>query len=217
MTGGAPAAPPTFGPGFRAELDLLMRWRRDVRHFRTDPVPQDALARALAAFALAPSVGLSEPWRLVRVQSPRARAAVTANFETANAAALARYDGARADLYAGLKLAGLREAPEHLAVFCDEATAKGAGLGAATMPETRAYSVVSAITLFWLALRTEGLGLGWVSILDPARLAADLGLPQDWRLVGYLCIGWPADSDDQPELDRLGWETRAQTPPMEWR
>lgn len=198
-----------FGPEFRAELDRLMGLRRDVRRFRSGPVDEAALRRCLSSFGLAPSVGLSEPWRLMRVESPDARAAVMTNFRAANAQALASYHGEKAALYAGLKLAGLAEAPVHLAVFCDDATAKGAGLGAATMPETRAYSVVAAITLFWLSLRAEGLGLGWVSILDPLALARDLQAPDDWRLIGYLCIGHPETTDDQPELQRLGWEARA--------
>lgn len=179
-----------------------------MRRFRPDPVPEPALRRALTAFDLAPSVGLSEPWQLVRLSSAAARAAALANFETANAAALAGYGGERAALYAGLKLSGMREAPEQIAVFCDEATRKGAGLGAGTMPETRAYSVVAAITCFWLSLRAEGLGLGWVSILDPERLRRDLNLPDGWRLVGYLCIGTPEHEDDRPELEKAGWERR---------
>ena len=150
----------SYGPDFRAELRDLMRWRRDVRRFRTDPVEAAVLNRCLHAFALAPSVGLSEPWRLIRVETADARAAVIANFEAANATALAGYDDEKARLYAGLKLSGMREAPVHLAVFCDETTPKGAGLGAQTMAETRAYSVVGAISMLWLAARAEGLGLG---------------------------------------------------------
>lgn len=211
----------SYTPEFRAELMDLLRWRRDVRHFRRDPVEAAVLDRCLLAFGLAPSVGLSEPWRLVRVDSSIARQAVTQNFEAANVAALKGFiQGVaedKAGLYATLKLAGLREAPIHIAVFCDDATAKGAGLGAATMPETRAYSVVGAITLFWLALRCEGLGLGWVSILDPVQLAADLAIPADWRLVAYLCIGWPQTDGTVPELHRLGWEQRAETLWMESR
>ncbi|WP_241427653.1 5,6-dimethylbenzimidazole synthase [Fertoeibacter niger] len=194
-----------------------MRWRRDVRRFRTDPVEAAVLDRCLCAFGLAPSVGLSEPWRVIRVESPAARAAVLANFETANASALARYADEKASLYASLKLAGLREAPVQLAVFCDEATPKGAGLGAASMPETRAYSVVGAITLLWLAARAEGLGLGWVSILDAPQLAQDLKAPDDWRLIGYLCLGWPEACHDTPELERAGWESRAPALWMETR
>jgi 5,6-dimethylbenzimidazole synthase len=197
-----------FSPAFREELAALMRWRRDVRRFRTDPVPEEALARALVAFSLAPSVGLSEPWRVVRVDSPHRRAACLENYRTANAEALQGFGGDRAESYSRLKLSGMAEAPVHLAVFCDDATPKGAGLGAATMPETRAYSVVGAIAYLWLALRAEGLGLGWVSILDPDRLTAELDVPVSWRFIGYLCIGWPEEEDVVPELERAGWETR---------
>lgn len=194
-----------------------MRWRRDVRRFRTDAVPEDLLARGLQAFALAPSVGLSEPWRILRVSSPQARAACLDNYRDCNAQALACQSDDRAAAYARLKLSGMAEAPVHLAVFCDDATPKGHGLGAATMPETRAYSVVGAITHLWLALRAQGLGLGWVSILDAARLAQDLDVPPNWRFIGYLCIGWPEEDDIVPELERAGWEARAQALILETR
>lgn len=207
----------TYDAGFRAELRDLMRWRRDVRRFRADVVEAAVLDRCLSAFALAPSVGLSEPWRVVMVESPRARAAALANFEAANAEALAGYSTEKAKIYAGLKLSGMQEAPVHLAVFCDEETSKGAGLGAATMPETRAYSVVGAITLFWLAARAEGLGLGWVSIIDPDRLAKDLDVPQSWRLIGYLCVGYPETASDTPELETAGWEDRSPALSLERR
>ena len=188
-----------------------MRWRRDVRRFRQDPVEAAVLDRCLCAFTLAPSVGLSEPWRVIDVTSAAARAAAIANFKAANAQALAGYCDEKANLYASLKLSGMQEAPIHLAVYCDDATPKGAGLGATTMPEMRAYSVVGAITLFWLLARAEGLGVGWVSILDPAQLARDLESPASWHLVGYLCVGWPETSDDTPELERAGWESRSPT------
>lgn len=188
-----------------------MRWRRDVRRFRQDPVEAAVLDRCLCAFTLAPSVGLSEPWRVIDVTSAAARAAAIANFKAANAQALAGYCDEKANLYASLKLSGMQEAPIHLAVYCDDATPKGAGLGATTMPEMRAYSVVGAITLFWLLARAEGLGVGWVSILDPAQLARDLESPAGWHLVGYLCVGWPETSDDTPELERAGWESRSPT------
>lgn len=207
----------SYTSAFRAELQDLMQWRRDVRRFRTDPVEAAVLDRCLQAFCLAPSVGLSEPWRILRVESAAARAAAVANFEAANANALAGYAGEKALTYAGLKLSGMREAPVHLAVFCDEDSAKGSGLGAATMPQTRAYSVVGAVTLMWLAARAEGLGLGWVSILDPVRLARDLKTPEGWALIGYLCLGWPQANDTTPELEKLGWESRASHLIMETR
>lgn len=206
-----------FPAGFGADLLRLMAWRRDVRHFRPDPVPEGLLSRALDAFRLAPSVGLSEPWRLVRVDSPAARGLAQGNFERANQCALAGYSGERAKLYARLKLSGMREAPVQIAVFCDEGTAKGAGLGAASMPETRAYSCVAAITAFWLALRSEGVGLGWVSILDPVALAQALDVPTEWRLVAYLCIGYPERNSCEPELETLRWEHRSSVLVMETR
>ena len=201
----------TFSQAFQEEFRDLLKWRRDVRRFRTDPVPEDMLAEALDAFRLAPSVGLSEPWRIVRVATPQAKAAALANFEAANAEALATFDGADADTYASLKLSGMREAPVQLAVFCDETGLKGKGLGRATMPEMLRYSVVSALTLFWLEARAKGLGVGWVSILDPDRLTRDLDVPADWSLVAYLCVGWPETVDKTPELEQLGWEDRSTT------
>lgn len=197
-----------FSPDFRSELHDLMRWRRDVRHFKTDPVPVELLRDCLDTFRLAPSVGLSEPWRIVRVTSPESRARAVENYRTANRAALEGYDGDRAELYANLKLSGMREAPEQLAIFCDDETPKGKGLGARTMPETRRYSVVSAIMNFWLTTRTHGLGVGWVSILDPDQLRRDLDVPDNWSLVAYLCVGWPQEDTLTPELETVGWELR---------
>jgi len=198
-----------YDKAFQAELRDLMRWRRDVRRFRTDAVEAAVLDRCLSAFSLAPSVGLSEPWRVISVESSEARAKALANYEASNAEALAGYGSDKAKLYAGLKLSGMREAPVHLAVFSDDGTAKGSNLGARSMPETRAYSVVGAITLFWLAARAEGLGIGWVSILDPVQLTQDLDVPNDWRLIGYLCVGWPETEEKTPELERAGWEKRS--------
>ena len=206
-----------FSDEFRDQLDLLMRLRRDVRRFRTDPVDEAVLARCFDAFCLAPSVGLSEPWRVIRVDSDAARAAALKNFEAANAEALTGYSGEQAERYSKLKLSGMQEAPVQLAIYCDDGTAKGHGLGAATMPEMRRYSVVTAVTLFWLALRAEGLGLGWVSVLDPDQLSRDLGVPGDWALIGYFCLGWPEEVSLTPELEEKGWEARRSDLPMETR
>ena len=206
-----------FSKDFQIGLRDLMRWRRDVRRFRRDAVDEAVLQDCLDTFLLSPSVGLSEPWRVIRVQSPGARAAALENFTAANAQALAGYDGDKARIYSGLKLSGMQEAPVQLAVYCDEATDKGAGLGAGTMPEMRRYSVVGAITHFWLAARAQGLGVGWVSILDPSQLSRDLDVPADWVLVAYLCVGWPETTSETPELELAGWETRRPTLPTEVR
>ncbi len=201
--------PPEFSAVFRGELGLLLRWRRDVRRFRRDAVAGALVDQVIEAAASAPSVGLSEPWRIARVSSEARRDAVIANFSDANADALAAQPEERRALYASLKLAGLREAPVHLAVFCDEADDQGKGLGARTMPEMRRYSVVCAVMQMWLVARSLGLGMGWVSILDPARLTRDLDTPDDWSLIAYLCLGWPEEDHADPELQRAGWEARA--------
>ena len=198
----------TFTKEFQDELYNLMKWRRDVRHFKPDPIPTDILLKCMDSFKLAPSVGLSEPWRVVRLTSADARRNALENFKTANSDALAGYSGESAKAYAGLKLSGMVDAPEQIAIFCDEETAKGQGLGVQTMPEMRRYSVVTAIMAFWLALRAHDLGLGWVSILDPKRLHHDLNVPESWNLVAYLCIGWPNQDTTTPELETSGWETR---------
>lgn len=206
-----------FSKDFQTGLRDLMRWRRDVRRFRRDAVDEAVLQDCLDTFLLSPSVGLSEPWRVIRVQSPGARAAALTNFTAANDRALAGYDGEKAKIYSGLKLSGMQEAPVQLAIYCDETTDKGAGLGAGTMPEMRRYSVVGAITHFWLAARAQGLGVGWVSILDPVQLSRDLDVPADWALVAYLCVGWPETASETPELELAGWETRRPTLPTEVR
>lgn len=199
---------PVFGPAFQAELEALLVWRRDVRRFRRDALPPGMLERLLGLAELAPSVGLSQPWRFVRVASPERRALVRANFESANAEALADYSGSRAALYARLKLAGLEDAPEQLAVFCERAPEQGHGLGRRTMPETLQYSTVCAVHTLWLAARAAGIGLGWVSILDAEALCRDLEVPESWCLVAYLCLGYPEEEHDDPELARRGWEER---------
>jgi 5,6-dimethylbenzimidazole synthase len=199
---------PEFDEAFRARLVELLTWRRDVRRFRADVLPPGLLERLLEIAALAPSVGLSQPWRFVLVEDAKRRAEVRANFERANAAALGAYEGEEAQSYARLKLAGLDEAPVHLAVFADPGTTQGRGLGRRTMPEMIEYSAVTAIHTLWLAARAEGVGLGWVSILDPAAVAQSLEVPPEWSLVGYLCLGYPSEADDTPALERAGWERR---------
>ena len=200
--------PPTFSPALRDAILELLRWRRDVRAFRGEPLPAGTVERLVATACLAPSVGLSEPWRFVLVEDGARRAAVRANFAAANAAAFAAQASGRQAGYARLKLAGLDVAPVHIATFADPGEAQGHNLGRRTMPEMCELSVAIAIHTMWLAARAEGIGLGWVSILDPAPLAALLDVPSDWRFVGYLCLGYPQAVDDRPALERAGWDER---------
>lgn len=198
----------------RDALRDILRWRRDVRHFLPDPVPEDALTRLRAAMDMAPSVGNARPWRVLQVQTPALQQAVIANFEGANANAAAIYDDAKRARYNALKLAGLREAPVHLAIFTARDPDAGHGLGRQSMPEMLDYSTVAAIHTLWLAARAENLGVGWVSILDPTGVAKTLGAPDDWALTGYLCLGKAASDDDTPLLHRNEWQENSTT---DWR
>ncbi len=199
---------PTFDERFRVDLLSLLTWRRDVRRFRRDALPEGTLQRLVGIACLAPSVGLSQPWRFVSVSDPVRRQAVRSSFATCNAEALRRQPDDRAAIYARMKLSGLDDAPCQFAVFLDGSTQQGRGLGRLTMPETLDYSVVMAIHTLWLAARSEGIGLGWVSILDPAAVVAALDVPQVWSLIGYFCMGYPSEQNDTPALELDEWETR---------
>jgi 5,6-dimethylbenzimidazole synthase len=200
-----------FDATFRATFHDLVLWRRDVRRFRSDPVDEKLIDDLIEIATHAPSVGFSQPWRFVKVKSPERRRAVWENFAQANDRALQGYEGEQKKTYMGLKLAGLKEAPVHLAIFSDESTLTGSGLGRQTMPETLRYSVVAAVQTMWLSARAQGLGMGWVSIFDPAEITRVLDLPKDWTLVAYLDLGWPAEEHIDPELERHHWETRHYT------
>lgn len=195
----------------RDALQDILLWRRDVRHFLPDPVPGDVLARLRKAMDFAPSVGNARPWRVLHVKSPALRAAVIGNFEAANAKAATAYADDQRTAYDALKLAGLREAPVHLAIFTETEPAAGHGLGRQTMPEMLHYSTVAAIHTLWLAARAENLGVGWVSILDPDAVSHSLHVPDNWHLTAYLCLGKAASDDDTPLLHRNAWQANAET------
>ncbi|HTC92550.1 MAG TPA: 5,6-dimethylbenzimidazole synthase [Terriglobales bacterium] len=201
---------PVFDEHFRSQFEELLKWRRDVRSFRRDPVDPQLVEHLIGLASLAPSVGYSQPWRFVLVESPERRESIRINFEQCNQQALNAYSGEKAQLYAKLKLAGLRDAPVHVAVFLDQQTECGSGLGRMTMPETLEYSAVLAVYTLWLAARGYGLGLGWVSILDATNVNCSLSVPEEWKLIAYLCVGYPEEDHANPELLRSGWESRLQ-------
>lgn len=195
-----------------AAFETLVRWRRDVRRFTAQPIAPKDLAALLTIATLAPSVGNSQPWRIVQVETTGRRDAVRANFEAANAEAARRYTEARRCDYDRLKLAGFDHAPVHLCVFCDPDPAEGHGLGRQTQPETLDYSCVGLINILWLSARTLGIGMGWVSILNHQGLNDLLDVPSSWRFVGYLLLGYPEEEHEDPELVRAGWQARAPLP-----
>jgi 5,6-dimethylbenzimidazole synthase len=200
--------PPDFDAQFRERLRDLIVWRRDVRRFKRDPLPDGALHRLLQLACLAPSVGLSQPWRFVVVDSADRRHAIKECFKACNAHALSEQATERASLYTRLKLEGLDDAPCHVGVFADRSTTSGHGLGRSTMPEMIEYSAVLAVHTLWLAARAEGIGVGWLSILEPSRVAEILEVAPGWAFIGYFCIGYPVEECETPALEQAGWETR---------
>jgi 5,6-dimethylbenzimidazole synthase len=198
-----------FSDAEREAVYRVIRTRRDVRKgFLARPVPDALLQKLLAAAHSAPSVGLMQPSRFIVVRNPSVRREVYDIFERANAEAAASYIGEQRDQYAALKLEGILEAPVNLCIVCDPNSTRGHKLGRHTMPETALYSTICAIQNLWLAARAEGIGVGWVSILDPDRLRAALSIPSHILPVAYLCVGYVDRFASEPDLERYGWEKR---------
>src|SRR5262249_25954273 len=145
--------------------------RRDVRsQFLPAAIPDTVLARLLWAAHCAPSVGFMQPWEFIVIRDAAVKQRVCDLFEQANRKAAGIYEGKQRVLYNSLKLAGILEAPVNICVTCHPTISRGSGLGRQTMPETAHYSSVCAVQNMWLAARAEGVGMGWVSILDPVAL-----------------------------------------------
>ncbi|SEL98092.1 cob(II)yrinic acid a,c-diamide reductase [Blastococcus sp. DSM 46786] len=190
-------------------LHTVVGARRDIRRYRPDPVPPELLRPVLEAGHRAPSVGHSQPWRFVVVteQATRDRAAVLADRERLRQAELLTPDR-RARLL-DLQLEGIREAPLGVVVACDRRTHATGVLGRATFPDADLWSCACAIQNMWLAARAAGLGMGWVTLFQPADLAALLHLPEGVQTLGWLCLGWPDERPPEPGLVRQGWSSRA--------
>ncbi|MGY1914028.1 5,6-dimethylbenzimidazole synthase [Blastococcus sp. SYSU DS0973] len=197
-----------FDPNTVAALHAVVDARRDVRRYRPDPVPPDLLRTVLGAGHRAPSVGHSQPWRFVVVteQATRDRAAALADRERLRQAELLTPDR-RARLL-DLQLEGIREAPVGVVVACDRRAHATGVLGRATFPDADLWSCACAIQNIWLAARASGLGLGWVTLFQPADLAELLHLPEGVETLGWLCLGWPDERPPEPGLVRHGWSTR---------
>ena len=197
-----------FSEDFRAHLLQLMRWRRDVRRFENRPIPDDLIHTLRTSFELAPSVGLSQPWQVVSIKSLEKRTLIREIYKVSNERAAGIYHGERENLYRGLKLAGLEQAPEQWAVFAESNPSQGHGLGIQTMPEALVYSVVTAIQNLWLTARAYGIGVGWVSIIEPDQISKICDMDDGFRLVAYLCLGYPEQESEKPELEKYHWEKR---------
>lgn len=193
----------------REAVYRVMRTRRDVRQFRPDAVPDEVLRRILSMAHLAPSVGYMQPWNFLVITDRALREQVKRTFEEHNTREQAKItDPGRKELYAQLKLEGILESPLNLAVTCDRRRDAPFVLGRGPMPETDLFSTCLAIQNLWLAARAEGVGVGWVSILDRAATAALLALPEGVELIAYLCIGYPTVFRPRPMLEEVGWKQR---------
>lgn len=203
-----------FSDSERAAVYRAIFERRDCRHFLPDPVADDALARLLAAAHHAPSVGFMQPWNFLLIRSREVRERIKRAFERANEHAAAQFPGARSEQYRALKLEGILDSPLNLCVTCDRSRHGPVVLGRTAQPEMDLYSTVCAVQNLWLAARAEGIGVGWVSIVDPADLHAILGIPDSVVPVAYLCLGHVPDFPPGPELQRLGWLDRIALEPL---
>ncbi|WP_027962800.1 5,6-dimethylbenzimidazole synthase [Halomonas halodenitrificans] len=183
--------------------------RRDVRsHFLPDPVPPSILHRLLDAAHRAPSVGFMQPWDFLLIDSLEVRRRVHAIFTRENEKGAQQFSGERQQRYRSLKLEGILESPLNLCITCDRRRGGGPVLGRTSIVDTDLFSSCLAVQNLWLAARAEGIGVGWVSILDQDELAAALGLPEHVYPLAYLCIGYVSEFLDEPELARKGWRQR---------
>ncbi len=187
----------------------LIAARRDIRHFTSKPIPPSVLKRIIGAAHHAPSVGFMQPWNFIIIESLKYKQQVKSVFEKINRQESRKItDSKRRMLYSKLKLEGILESPINLAITCDRYRDAPFVLGRGTMRETDLFSVCLAIQNIWLAARVEGVGLGWVSIINRRAIEKILHIPQGVRLVAYLCMGYPIHFDKKPMLQKVGWKQR---------
>ncbi|HAT50504.1 MAG: 5,6-dimethylbenzimidazole synthase [Nitrospirae bacterium] len=198
-----------FTPADRNSLYKTIFNRRDVRgQFKPDPIPDAVLSRILLAAHHAPSVGFMQPWDFVIVTDPNVKRAVHAGFQQAHAEAAAMFTGEKREVYRTLKLEGIMEAPVNICVTCDRDRTGPVVIGRTADKAMDLYSSVCAVQNLWLAARSEGLGVGWVSIIHPEVLHHALGIPDPIVPIAYLCIGTVSHFLAKPELETANWLPR---------
>jgi 5,6-dimethylbenzimidazole synthase len=149
-----------------------------------------------------------QPWNFILVRSTSIRQEIHRAFQQANKEAAEMFDGQRRATYRSLKLEGILESPLNICITCDRRRTGQVVIGRTHIKEMDLYSSVCAIQNFWLAARAEGLGVGWVSIIEEKKLKDLLNLPGHIVPVGYLCLGYVSNFFRQPELERVGWLPR---------
>ncbi|MBS3648269.1 5,6-dimethylbenzimidazole synthase [Pseudaminobacter sp. 19-2017] len=199
----------SFEAAARAAVYRAIFTRRDVRsHFVPEPLNDSVLARLLLAAHHAPSVGYMQPWKFIIIRDEERRRAVCEIFVKARQQELPQMSEDRQALYRSLKLQGICESALNICITCDRRRAEGSPLGRWHNPEMDLYSTVCAVQNFWLAARAEGIGVGWVSIIDSRALKQLLDIPDQAVPVAYLCVGRVSGFQDRPDLESKGWASR---------
>ncbi|SRR5579871_4202307 len=194
-----------FNEKEREAVYRVIRERRDVRRFKSDPIPEAVLGRILIAAMQAPSVGYSQPWNFILVKDLEVRRKVKEAFSRANEEAQKMFEGGRGEKYASLKLEGILDSALNICVTCDRKRFGPVVLGRTAQPDMDLYSAVCAVQNLWLSARCEGVGVGWVSIIKPEELAALMQLPEGVVPIAYLCVGYTDAFAPEPELKTAGW------------
>ena len=193
----------------KQSLYRLMAARRDVRSgFLDKKVADEVLKKILSAALQAPSVGFLQPWDFLIIRSDEIKQKIKSNFLAVKKRESQLFSGEKKALYDELKLEGILEAPVNICVTCDLNRDTANQLGRSEQSQMDVYSTVCAIQNLWLAARMEGLGMGWVSILEEEHLRSVLKLPDSVKIIGYFCIGYVDEFKDEPELESLNWNKR---------
>lgn len=191
-----------------AALDRVIGARRDIRRYRPDAVDDRLVREVIEAGHGGPSVGHSQPWRFIVVREQRTRDIAAAMADAERVRQAAAMTPERGQRLLDLQLEGIREAPVGVVVACDRRTPALGVLGRATFADADLWSCACAIENMWLAARARGLGMGWVTLFQPAELASLLGLPEGVETLGWLCLGWPDERPPSPGLERRAWSKK---------
>ena len=183
--------------------------RRDVRsHFNDNPISNEALSRILDAAHHAPSVGFSQPWNFILVKNYHKRSEIKESFDRERIRSSQLVEEPERTKYLSFKLEGILESAVNVCVTYDPTKFGPFVIGRSSIPEAGLYSVCCAIQNLWLAARTEGVGVGWVSILSNDTLKEVLELPEHVVPVAYLCLGCVDEFAEKPDLEEAGWLPR---------
>jgi len=183
--------------------------RRDVRsHFTAKNIENEVLSKILNAAHHAPSVGFSQPWNFILIKDASTKKKIKESFEIEKNRSSQLVEEPKRSKYLSFKLEGILESPVNLCVTYDPSKFGPFVIGRSSIPEAGLYSVCCAIQNLWLAARTEGIGLGWVSILSNETLKEVLELPEYVVPIAYLCLGYVNEFAEKPDLEKAGWLPR---------